>query len=214
MTTKAFAPSEAVTFTNTLNEPSSASVSELEPNLEEAQLFLDQLGPGEEFTFQTFSDRKKGKGSDPLAATFHGSLDQHGGSLVDINRQGGGAFVMINEGDGIRHDGAKTCRTNANVKRIRALFVDLDESPLDPVRRCDLQPSIIVESSADKYHAYWLVSDWPLEEFRPTQKELAVRFGGDPSVTDLARVLRLPGFFHQKAEPFMSRVIFPKRNEQ
>jgi hypothetical protein len=33
-----------------------------------------------------------------------------------------------------------------------------------------------------------------------------VCFGGDPKVSDLARVMRVPGFFHQNGEPFMTRL--------
>src|SRR5208283_3264504 len=45
------------------------------------------------------------------------------------------------------------------------------------------------------------------ELFAVVQKELAKRFGSDPSVVDLCRVMRWPGFFHQKEEPFLSRII-------
>jgi hypothetical protein len=38
-------------------------------------------------------------------------------------------------------------------------------------------------------------------------KRLALKFDGDPTVSDRARVFRLPGFFHQKAKPFMSRIV-------
>ncbi|MGH8603344.1 MAG: DNA-primase RepB domain-containing protein, partial [Gammaproteobacteria bacterium] len=64
-----------------------------------------------------------------------------------------------------------------------------------------------MESSPGKYHVYWLVSDCPLESFPPAQKALAAKYGGDPVVHDLTRVMRLPGFFHQKKEPFLTRII-------
>jgi hypothetical protein len=47
-----------------------------------------------------------------------------------------------------------------------------------------------------------------LEEFPALQRSLAKRFAGDPAVSDLPRVMRLPGFFHQKKDstPFMTRM--------
>ncbi|MBK7079424.1 MAG: hypothetical protein IPH55_01405 [Betaproteobacteria bacterium] len=118
-------------------------------------------------------------------------------------------FVMVNEGDGVVHEGSKTCRTAANVKQVRALFVDLDGAPLQPVAAAAVPPDIVVNSSPGKYHGYWLGVSCPLDAFTPAQLALAEKFGGDPSVNDLPRVMRLPGFFHQKGEPFMTRIIKP-----
>src|SRR5262249_12827835 len=46
-----------------------------------------------------------------------------------------------------------------------------------------------------------------LDAFTPTQELIAKRFGSDPKVKDLPRVMRLPGFWHRKGEPFMVRII-------
>ena len=67
---------------------------------------------------------------------------------------------------------------------------------------------MVVSSSPDRWHAYWLISDCPLETFGPTQQRLAAMFNGDPSVSDLPRVMRLPGFYHLKGEPFMSTIDY------
>ena len=101
-------------------------------------------------------------------------------------------------------------RTAENIKNVRALFVDLDGSPLDPIlAEGALPPHIITETSPGRWHAYWRV--WPLEvcldEFTPLQKAIAARFNGDASINDLPRVMRLPGFVHWKGEPFLSRVV-------
>lgn len=39
-------------------------------------------------------------------------------------------------------------------------------------------------------------------EFTPLQKEIIARTGGDRAIHDLPRVMRLPGFPHQKASPY------------
>jgi hypothetical protein len=114
---------------------------------------------------------------------------------------------MVNRGNGVVHEGKKTCRTSDNVIAVRALFADADGTPIGPILAKCPPPHILVESSPDKWHIYWLTNDTKLEEFKPRQIAIANALGTDPSVNDLARVLRLPGFYHQKNEPFMSRLV-------
>ena len=183
-------------------------IAKLKPSIAAAQVFLNVLDPSGTFTFQTFDDDKKRK-NQSLARVFHGTLTQHQQVLVALQQQGAGIFVMINRGDGVVHSGQKTCRTAISVVAIRALFADLDGAPIAPVLAA-LQPDIVVETSPGRWHAYWLTNDCPLAEFRMRQQQIAAKFGADPKVFDLPRVLRLPGFFHQKDEPFMTRMIFPE----
>lgn len=181
------------------------------PDLDEAQRFLDALAPNGVFTFQTLDDvvlpdgKKRGDGR--LSKVLHGTLDQHNDKLLQLNQDQAGVFVMVNEGDGVAHEGYKTCRSAASVVQVRALFVDLDDAPIDPVMNAAVKPNIIVKSSPGRYHAYWLAQDCPLEAFSARQKQLAAKFKGDRTVHDLPRVMRLPGFVHQKREPFLTRVI-------
>lgn len=149
-------------------------------------------------TYQTFADSK---GGDPiLAGKLHGVLPGDNYKKLKYKQtKGAGVFGMINEGDG-------KGRKAENVVRVRALFLDLDGAPLEPARDA-LRPHIVVESSPGKFHLYWKVSDCPLGQFGPLQKAIARRFGGDSSVSDLPRVMRLPGFFHQKGEPVMTRLV-------
>ena len=72
----------------------------------------------------------------------------------------------------------------------------------------------MVNSSPGRWHAYWRVSAFPLEAFQKLQQQLIFKFDSDPIVHDLARVMRLPGFFHQKEDAYMSRVIYPNRTMQ
>src|SRR5262249_47383858 len=64
-----------------------------------------------------------------------------------------------------------------------------------------------VQSSATGRHGYWKPNNIALDAFTPTQELIAKRFGSDPKVKDLPRVMRLPGFWHRKGEPFMVRII-------
>jgi putative DNA primase/helicase len=171
----------------------------MKPDLNAAQLFLAALDPtATGWTFQTFDDdgeRKDGT----HARVFHGTLKQHAASLADLQAKGAGVFVTVNETD---LEGRKA----ANIKRVRAFFVDLDGSPLEPVTSWET-PHIICETSPERWHAYWLVQDCPLDVFRSVQKDLIACFGGDNCVHDLPRVMRLPGFWHLKDKPFMVRTI-------
>jgi hypothetical protein len=176
-------------------------------NLEEASRFLQRLAPDGEITFQTFDDDKKRKNRF-LARVLHGSLEQHAQDLIDLNNRGAGVFVMVNRGNGTASAQA-TCRSNSNVLSIRALFVDLDGAPLEPVMAANRRPDIVIESSPGRYHAYWMAVGCRLDEFSSYQKSLARKFSGDQSVHDLARVMRVPGFLHNKGDAFVTRILEP-----
>ncbi len=180
--------------------------TQIEVDLATADQGLDLLDAGKVVTFQTFADLGEGRG---LARVVHGTLSEHAEGLVNLNKQGVGIFVMVNEGDGIVKRGSKTCRTAANVVRVRALFVDLDGAPIRPVLEAAMPPDWIVESSPGRWHAYWRVDDCPLWEFERMQSALATKYSGDPTVKDLPRVMRVPGFIHHKREPFVSRLYLP-----
>jgi hypothetical protein len=162
-----------------------------------AARFLAALSADNEYTFQTFAEAP-GSGR-ALNRILHGSFDRHARTLAALNFKGAGVFVMVNRGD-------LKGRASGNVIGARALFVDLDGAPLDPVLNGPLAPRIVVESSPARWHAYWPVVDLPLSYFTNAQKTLALRFQGDPRVSDRPRVMRVPGFLHNKAAPFLSRL--------
>ena len=127
--------------------------SALKPDLLMAQRFLDLIHAGGAFTFQTLDDnkeRRKESRHDPLARIFHGTLSQHEGDLTSLQQQGAGVFFMVNEGNG-------RGRKAGDVVRVRAHFLDLDGAPIEPVTQTEVPPHIVVESSPNKWHAYWLV---------------------------------------------------------
>ena len=171
------------------------------PDLVMAEAFLNALDPKGRFTFQTLDDNKE-RTDRSLSKVFHGTLSEHAEKLAALQQRGAGVFVMINEGDG-------KGRAERNVTRVRAHFVDLDGAPIQPVLEAPVPPHIMVESSPGKWHAYWLVSECALPDFKPKQQTMAAQFEGDPSVCDLPRVLRIPGFWHLKGKPFQTRLVQP-----
>jgi hypothetical protein len=162
-----------------------------------AARFLAALSADNLHTFQTFDDA--GKGRRGLTRILHGPFAKHADTLATLNANGAGVFVMVNRGDG-------RGRKADNVTGCRALFVDLDGSPIEPVLAATIPPQIVVESSPGKWHAYWPIADLPPAFFSPAQRALAALFAGDPKVHDKPRVMRLPGFLHRKGEPVQTRL--------
>ncbi|MEX2642532.1 MAG: DNA-primase RepB domain-containing protein [Acetobacterales bacterium] len=165
----------------------------------DAERFLRWLDPeAEAFTFQTFDEDRERK-ADALVKVLNGTLKQHEAELAQLSEKGAGIFITINRTD-LRG------RRAENIDAVRAVFVDLDGAPLEPVLACELPPHCVVESSPGRWHCYWRVAELPLGAFRDVQSGLAARFDGDHKVKDLPRVMRLPGFLHRKAEPFEVRI--------
>ena len=162
----------------------------------EAERFLRALGG--RFTFQTFDDsRRKDR---RLSRVLHGTLAQHADTLANLQARGAGVFVMVNEGDG-------KGRSERNVQRSRAYFADFDGAQPPDVATVPLRPHCIVESSPNRWHWYWWIEGAPLATFKAVQVAIAARYGSDARVNDLPRVMRLPGFFHRKREPFRTRIV-------
>lgn len=167
------------------------------PNLNQAEIFLKTLDPkADEFTFQTFNDCKH-KPDRSLSRIITGKPRLILPELKALNRRGAGIFVTVNETDG-------KGRSLKNIVRPRAVWGEFDDGP--PLI-CPLEPSIVVESSPDKYHYYWLVNDLTHETHQNTMDHLVKEYASDPNAKDLSRVLRVPGFLHQKSTPQLSRLI-------
>jgi hypothetical protein len=175
-------------------------------NLAQAAHFLSLLEPEGFFTFQTFDDRQDKRPE--LNGIYHGTLDEHATQLIELNKAGAGIFVCVNATDG---EGRK----GENVTAVRGVFADLDNPDVDHARQLGelpegFRPTIIVESSPEKHHAYWLTEtpgELALAEFKSLQQGLARWLGSDAQVCDLPRVMRLPGFLHNKTEPYGSRLL-------
>lgn len=166
-------------------------------DLEDARKFLAILDPNAgRFHFRTFDDRGRGSGKN-----YVGTLDEVAVDLQLDNGNGRGVFVVVNEG-GHKAD---------EIHRVRALFADFDNGSALKLARGALasvgEPHVVVQSSQGNIHAYWLVDGLAPGEFKPMQQAIAQRFGSDPSVCDLPRVMRLPGFLHQKRAATRVKVI-------
>lgn len=172
------------------------------PSREALQPYLDLFGPW--LCAQTFDDTPAGRSC--LARTRHGHADDIYPELVRLNDAGAGIFATINQ---VRRGSPRRAE---NVERVRALAADCDdpqrrEAVEREIARRGLAPSLVVETSPEKRHYYWLTDACPLDMFKPMQQAIAAALGTDPVIFDLPRVLRLPGFVHRKGAPFLTRVV-------
>ena len=106
-----------------------------------------------------------------------------------------------------------TLGTTKNMKRIRSLFADFDD-PDTVLPIFDIKPSMIVESSPNKYHVYFFTTienesyNVPLASFKGLQESIAKKYNTDESMKDVTKALRIPGFYHCKKEPFfLSQIV-------
>lgn len=159
-----------------------------------AERFLSLLDPiSDRFCFRTFDDTEQDRRW--LAKKFDGSFGDCQRAFEASNNDSAGVFVVINKGG----------HTADSIVKVRAVFADTDGAPLEPLRTLD--PHAIVQSSLGKWHVYWLVEDdFPVNQFSLVQKAIAAKFGTDPSINDLSRVMRLPGFKHCKNAPVDVRI--------
>lgn len=125
---------------------------------------------------------------------------------AELNKQGWGVFQCVNDYQGAR-------RLRAGLQKINAWYVDLDKGTkseqLHRLEAGPLYPSRIVES-ANGYHGYWYASDATKEEWtRIVRWGLVAYYGADPKASDPLRLLRAPGYLHNKRaeEPFEVRVV-------
>jgi len=156
-------------------------------------IFLNYFGT--HHTFQTFCDKGINK---KLIKQLHGTIEQHLKTLTKLNQKGAGIFFCPNQTN-------LKGRTTQHIESVRAVFIDLDGNPMP--KKFELQPHMIIQTSPKKYHCYWITNDIPTASFSLFQEALAEKFNADPKVKDLPRVMRLPGFHHNKRKPFPVKII-------
>lgn len=170
-------------------------------SFEQAQSYIAALtgNPDAVCDWRCINDRDKGV----AAHNMRGTIREMFPTLQQYNQNGWGIFVCINEMDG-------QGRELSNVHHIRTHVVDMDNpltSQANYQRAVQTYPAphFAVQSSPNKYHVYWLVEPYTGNEFYTLQqRKLAQVYDGDTSIIDPTRVLRVPGFYHLKAEPFLT----------
>lgn len=161
-------------------------------DFEQAAEFLRVLDPNATaFQWQLFADRK---GAAVRPRTWFASLADAWPEIQAAQAEGAGVFVTVNETDG---NGRKA----SNLKRIRAVWHDDDGPGFNPqAGDGELLPNLAVRTSAGRMQRIWLVDGMTPEQHAEAMRAMVAR-GSDKNATDVVRVLRLPGTYHQKGEP-------------
>lgn len=153
--------------------------------------------PNTECDWRIINDRNAGE----MGINLRGSLTAVASQLQAYNQQGYGIFMTVNA---MNPTGP---RTLDNVVYIRAHVVDLDDiiSAQDSYNRAvqsAMPPHFAVQSSQGKFHLYWLVEPYKDNDFYSLQqKKLVQLYKSDSHVVDATRILRVPGFYHNKSAP-------------
>jgi len=154
----------------------------------------------ESVCIRIFDDRKDSAFKGAKLECEAGKIDTLVEKLTQHNEQNRGIYFVVNYGG----------NSDEEITRINAVFVENDnlsiEEQVAQLEGFALPPSLMVRT-AKSVHAYWLVKDVEVKDFRRLQKKLIVQFDGDSACVNESRVLRLPGFNHCKGEPVMVECI-------
>lgn len=172
-------------------------------NLDDARKFVAALSGSVDApqTWQTFIDNKDSAGDNAEGKTDHGTLAHFQADLSTLNAAGHGVYVVVNRCD--PSIGPPTAKTRRHVIAPRAWFLDSDLGDLGkPFHKV---PTMVVRSKSGP-HVHWRCAagtSW--REWTDGQRALAMHYRTDPAMINVDRVLRVPGFLHQKnpADPFL-----------
>lgn len=108
------------------------------------------------------------------------------------------------------HVSINAAHTDKEVQKVYAQFFEVDDKPLEEqwriIEKLELEPSLIVQTRKS-YHVYYLIKDGKLKRFREIQERLAYTFGGDMQKKNESTCMRIPGFYHNKKEPIMVKLV-------
>jgi hypothetical protein len=108
--------------------------------------------------------------------------------------------------------GVNPRETTRKLSGIKNMVIDIDDAPLPPwaKKRAD----IICTRDEKHHHLYFCFENTTRDEFKKYSKVLIIHAGGDKSVSDPERVIRLPYFAHRKngIESKGYKIIFIRKN--
>jgi hypothetical protein len=118
--------------------------------------------------------------------------------LKEQNNAGADVFLGMNP---LRAN--SFARTKESVREIRHVYLDLDEDAPASLRaiRTDGNtpvPTFVLDTSPEKNQVVWRVDGLDREQAESLLRSLANQFQADTAATDIARVLRVPGFTNHK----------------
>lgn len=150
--------------------------------------------PAQEHGSQNYSKNRTFKTEAELLRAIRGGLPW-------ANSFRNGVFLVVNNGG----------HSDNSINEVTAQFIDFDHVPMEKqlelLDAFGLDPSIITLPRRG-LHSFWRVKGGDVTKFRAIQERLIHFFGSDPTVKNESRLMRLPGFYHQKAAPKMVNVMY------
>jgi len=128
---------------------------------------------------------------------FKGVINES--EIKPLNKIGFGIYFTVNKFPAGQ-------RKKNKVLRVRAVWVEDDDSG-KLITDWPLPPSIVVNSSKNKYHYYWLTNTKKYDEFERVMQTMVDEHNCDKKARDISRVLRVPSTYHHKAGKFRVKVI-------
>jgi hypothetical protein len=140
-------------------------------------------------------------------------VDVNPSELKKLNSDGYGIFVTVNR--------FKYKRGKDDLERLDYFYADFDggdkEKHIEILKKCPM-PSLLVETK-NGFHVYWKIADDMVslygkekaaEYYTFIQKLIINCTGADESGQDVSKILRVPGYLHQKnpSDPFMIKIAF------
>ena len=177
----------------------------LSPDLKEAHRFIRLItlkwnGVGEDLSMEL-----RALGRRPQSLRFNPKKEEEMVAVLeaaaDLNATGSNIHVTVNPAGPFTPDCKTRALKDADIIGATATFADADEPgiannlPDKALARPDLGVITGLQPHA-RAHFYWLLQT-PISDFdrwRWFQKQLAQRYGTDPAVCNISRVMRLPGF--------------------
>lgn len=177
--------------------------------------FLFQLFTYNLHTLQ-FKGERNGRSHNPVQTFLPDEYEKAAKLAGKYNKQGYDVYFMVNEGDGVTHEGQQIPRCQSSVTTLSKCFIDTDTCPKESVDTyldsIGLTPHLIIESSLHRYHYYFFIEELPktpsnIFKWRGIQNMLmrlgdasienpTESLGTDKTMNDYAKLLRVPGFYH------------------
>jgi AAA domain/Primase C terminal 2 (PriCT-2)/RepB DNA-primase N-terminal domain len=163
----------------------------------QAELFLRTLDPTtDRHCFVAIGETPARKG---MVRELHGTLAELWPTLCELNKQGDAIYCTANGTDG-------TGRKAQNINKVRDIWCE-DDTGARHSKPLPIEPDLVVETSPGKAHLHIVADDLTPEDHRSAMASMVELYGSDPNAKDLSRILRVPGFLHQKGKPFLVSIV-------
>ena len=153
------------------------------------------------YCLQSFDDKEDRK--DKALITCGSPNEQYWQRLANLNKKGAGVFFTANAFPSGR-------RRKVDCTGVNAWYFEIDDISIDEqwerIKKAPIHPGIIVQTQKS-LHCYYLAKDGAISSFNTIVKGLIQYFESDPACKDISRVLRVPGFCHNKGEPVEVHIV-------